>query len=197
MCLRLMMSTSVLLTSAQDNWDSAGVQLLLAVRLSIITSYHQTVAAAPLQPTTPLSHVWIYQPGRNDKRICTLAVQTVLDSCASIAGNISNPIRVNTVILYRTRNLSTENTNIEYIISIGSLATALIIGVVVSITVIVVTLTKSKAKIKAVLDLQLTNRMERSTHTWSQCMKMPLVHYLQSVLSTHKKMLPMATQKHQ
>ena len=91
-------------------------------------------------------------------------MQTVLGSCASIAGNISNPIRVNTDILYLTRNLSTEDTNMEYIISIGSLATALIIIVVVSITVIVVTLTKSKAKIKAVLDLQLTNRMERNTH---------------------------------
>ena len=90
-------------------------------------------------------------------------MQTSLDSCPSIAGNISNPIQVNTDILYPTENLSTEDTNIGYTISIGSLATALIVSVVIFITVIAVTLIRSKTKIKAAHDLQLTNRIESST----------------------------------
>ena len=56
-----------------------------------------------------------------------------------------------------------------YIASISSLATALIIGIVVFVIVIVVIL-RSKAKIKATLELQLVqlpNTAERSIHTES------------------------------
>ena len=76
--------------------------------------------------------------------------------CASIAGNISNRIQVNTDILYPTRSLRIEDTYIGYTISSGSLATALIVSVVVFTTVIVVTLTRIK--------VELIGRAERSTH---------------------------------
>ena len=87
---------------------------------------------------------------------CTFVVQTV--SCGNVAGNASKPIsitfypqRVPTDHLYPTENLSTHNlehsldTNIApYTISIGFLATALVICAVVSVIVIVIILTKSK-----------------------------------------------------
>ena len=63
-------------------------------------------------------------------------------------------------ILYPTRNPRTEDTHIGYTISIGSLATALILSLVVFMTVIVATLTRSRTKIKA----ELTSRAERNIH---------------------------------
>ena len=47
--------------------------------------------------------------------------------------------------------------------TISTLATALIVCVVVFITVTAIILTRSKAKIKT-LEVQLINRVERSTH---------------------------------
>ena len=86
---------------------------------------------------------------------CKLAIQTVV--CGNITGNFSNPIGINTHILYPT------DTNTVYIVSISSQATALIVSIVVLLTVIVIILRRSKAKIKAALDLQATNRAGRST----------------------------------
>ena len=71
--------------------------------------------------------------------------------CGYITGNISDPIKVNKDICFAT------DTNTVYLISITSLAIALILSIVVSTTVIGI-LIRSKAKIKAALQLQLTNR---------------------------------------
>ena len=74
----------------------------------------------------------------------------------TLCGNISDPIRVNTDILFRTENLSTHKsvTNTVYILSIGFLATALII----SVAVIIIILRRNKAKTKAALEQ--SNRAE-------------------------------------
>ena len=112
------------------------------------------MAAAPLPPTTPLSLVLVVP---TDGSMCTFAVQTVV--CGNIIGNnISNSVRI---ILYGASTL-VWSTATAYIASISSLATALIISVVVFITVIAIILMRSKAKIKAASDLQLTNRAERT-----------------------------------
>ena len=88
---------------------------------------------------------------------CTFAIQTVV--CGNIIGNnISNSVRI---ILYGASTFVWSTTT-AYIASISSLATTLIISVVVFITVIVIILIKSKAKFKAASDLQLTNRAERT-----------------------------------
>ena len=85
---------------------------------------------------------------------CNFAIQTVV--CGNITGNISDPVTVNT-------GISTDITEV-YIVSISSLATALVISVVISIIVIVIILRRSKAKNTA-LELQLSNRAGRSiTH---------------------------------
>ena len=68
-----------------------------------------------------------------------------------ITGNFSNPLIINTGSLHAT------DTNTVYIASTISLATALIVSIVVSITTIVIIL-RSKAKIKAALNLQVTNQ---------------------------------------
>ena len=80
---------------------------------------------------------------------CTLAVQTV--ACRNITGNISEPI---SIIFYPTKaysdateSVGTHNLDCNlraHTASIGFLATALIISVVVSIIGITIVLTKSK-----------------------------------------------------
>ena len=87
--------------------------------------------------------------------MCNFAVQTVV--CGNITGNFSNPISLNTRILYPT------DTNTVYIASISSLATALIVSITALLTVIVVILVKSKAKIQEGIDLQVANQAGRST----------------------------------
>ena len=67
---------------------------------------------------------------------------------------ISNPIKANKDIYFA------RDTNTVYLISITSLAIALILSIVVSTTLIGI-LIRSKAKIKAALQLQLTNRSIR------------------------------------
>ena len=85
---------------------------------------------------------------------CNFAIQTVV--CGNNTGNISDPIIVNT-------SISTDITEV-YIVSISSLATALVVSVVISIIVIVIILIRSKAKNTA-LERQLSNRAGRSiTH---------------------------------
>ena len=63
------------------------------------------------------------------------------------AGNVSDPIRVNTDTLFCTENLSTHKsaTNTVYIVSISFLATALIFSVAVIIR-------RNQAKTKAALE---------------------------------------------
>ena len=95
--------------------------------------------------------------------VCTFAVQAVV--CGSITGQVSNSIRVS--IQNPTDNLLLDihnsDTSRVYIISISVLAAALIASVVVSITVIVIVIARRKAaKTQAGLDLQLTNRTEKS-----------------------------------
>ena len=85
--------------------------------------------------------------------MCNFAVQTVV--CGNISTNFSNPIGINTHILY---------TNTVYIASISSLAIALIVSIVGLLSVIVIMLRRSKAKTKAVLDLQATSTAVRSSH---------------------------------
>ena len=85
---------------------------------------------------------------------CNFAVQTVV--CGNITGNISDPVIVNT-------GISTDITEV-YIVSISSLATALVVNVVISLIVIVIILRRSKAN-NTVLELQLSNRAGKSiTH---------------------------------
>ena len=103
-------------------------------------------------PTTTNHTTVICTDVSTNGSMCTFAVQTVV--CGNITGNRSVPIRVNTGIVYHTqasRDLGMHNS--VYIISIGSLATALIISVVVFITVIVIILMRSKAKIKAAFEI--------------------------------------------
>ena len=87
--------------------------------------------------------------------MCTFAVQSIV--CGSIIGNVSDPIRVNTNILYPTKN-QTTHTNTVYIVLLSSLATALI----ASVAVTVIISTQSKAKIKAALEQ--SNRAEGITY---------------------------------
>ena len=88
--------------------------------------------------------------------MCTFAVQTV--GCGNITSNRSVSIRVNTGIVYNHTQTTCDSGvhNSVYIISISSLATTLIISVVVSITVNAIILMRSKAKIKDAFEL--TNR---------------------------------------
>ena len=94
--------------------------------------------------------------------------------CGNITGNISNPIRItfyatepvreSTDIPHPTENQGINNPNITdtctevvhsstvYMASISSLATALILSIVISTTVIAMILKRSKAKIKAVIE---------------------------------------------
>ena len=91
-----------------------------------------------------------------------------------------------------TETVGTHNVDANtavYTISIGSLATALIISRVVFITVIIILLRKSKAKIKVAL--YLTEQENPHMYMMNQCMKMSLGNCLQSVSSAHKIMLPM------
>ena len=90
-------------------------------------------------------------------RACEFAVQTVV--CGNITGDKAS-ISTNTLNTRESRGDS--GTVTAYIASIGSLATALIVGAVVFVTVIVIISTRNKAKIKA-LKPQLTNRAERSS----------------------------------
>ena len=99
---------------------------------------------------------------------CTFAVQTVVNLCGRTTRNTSNSISVNLTSLI---NLDAHTcVNQSSTISTISLATALMVSLVVSITVIVVCcivivicciiLTRKKAEIKA-LKLQLTTTAER------------------------------------
>ena len=93
--------------------------------------------------------------------LCTFAVQTV---CGNVTGNASDPIRVNTDILYPMEYLSIvpkSDTNRVYIASIVFLSTALLISTVASITAITTILRRTKAKLTAALEH--SNREERST----------------------------------
>ena len=115
--------------------------------------------------------------------VCTFALQTVV--CGNITGNESNPVsiifyateqtRAPIGIIHLTDNEVIHNsdttemlgnhnsdTNIVYMISISSLATALIVSTVVFITAIVIISTRSKAKIKAACEQ--SNRAEGTTH---------------------------------
>ena len=89
--------------------------------------------------------------------VCTFAVQTVVDLCGNITGNVSDPIRVNTNILYPIINQN-MHTSTVYIVLLSSLATALI----ASVAVMIIILTWSKAKIKAALEG--SNRAEGITY---------------------------------
>ena len=86
-----------------------------------------------------------------DGTVCTFAVQTVV--CRNITGNRSNPVR-GTIYPTQDQDLSYSDTNTAYLISTTSLATALIVCVVVSTTtVIALILRRSKAKINTTLEL--------------------------------------------
>ena len=113
--------------------------------------------------TTNQTTVTCIETPTDDGSVCTFVVQIVVHSCESFAANLSDPIRVNTDILYHRENLRMckVDTNRGYIISTGFLATALIIGIAVSVSLTVI-LIISKAKIKA-LKLQLTSRDGRNT----------------------------------
>ena len=93
-----------------------------------------------------------------DGSVCTFAVQTVV--CGNITGNRSNPAR-GTFYPTQDQDLSNSDTNTAYLISITSLATALIICVVVSTTVTALILRRSKAKINTTLEL--LHRVEGTT----------------------------------
>ena len=153
----------------------------LTVLLSITTSYHQTVAAAPLQPTTPLSLVLIYQLMAVCVpllyRLWSVEISQVLKVTQSVSLStlLNKPARAQISILHPTDNEVIHNsdtteifgnhnsdTNIVYMISISSLATALIVSTVVFITVIVIILTRSKAKTKAAHEQ--SNRAEGTIH---------------------------------
>ena len=84
-------------------------------------------------------------------------MQTVVDLCGNITGNVSDPIRVNTNILYPTINQNIH-TNTVYIVLLSSLATALI----ASVAIIIIISIRSKAKIKAALEQ--SNRAEGITY---------------------------------
>ena len=90
-------------------------------------------------------------------RTCEFAVQTVV--CGNITGDIAS---ISTDLLYPREDSGNSVTATTYTASIGFLATALIVGVVIFVTVIAILSTRNKAKIKA-LKLQLTNREESST----------------------------------
>ena len=87
----------------------------------------------------------------NDGIVCTFTIQTVV--CENITGNISYQIRVNISIPLNTLGILNSSTSRAYIISISSLATALIISVMVSITmtIIITTVTRRKVKIKILI----------------------------------------------
>ena len=90
----------------------------------------------------------------------------MVDVCGEIAGNISDPIRVNTDtlhLLHHKYNLNTNKsaTDTVQIISIGSLATPLIVSIVIFTTVIAIIFRRSKAKNKAAL--QQSNRLRDGT----------------------------------
>ena len=89
---------------------------------------------------------------------CIFAVQTVV--CGNITSNIINSIGVNT---------GTCISNIVYTISISSLATALMVSVVVFITVIAIILRRNKAKAKAGLEPEL-RETARSSSTHMESM---------------------------
>ena len=86
--------------------------------------------------------------------------------CGNIAGNISKPIRITQRDdLQLTENhsirdsdvtdalgMASKASNTVYIISISSLATALIISAMVFTTVMIINMRRSKAKIEAVLN---------------------------------------------
>ena len=105
--------------------------------------------------------------------------------CGNITGNESDPVSITFYATEQTRaQISTlhptdnevihnsdttemfgnhnSDTNIVYMISISSLATALIVSTVVFITVIVIILTRSKAKIKAAHEQ--SNRAKGTIH---------------------------------
>ena len=91
--------------------------------------------------------------------MCTFAVHTVV--CGNITGNRSNPVR-GTIYPTQDQDLSNSDTNTAYLISTTSLATALIVCVVVSTTtVIALILRRSKAKINTTLEL--LHRVEGTT----------------------------------
>ena len=97
--------------------------------------------------------------------MCTFAVQTVADSCGRITGKASKSISVHFTSLI---NLDTCIDR-SFIISIVSLATALMVSLVISAIVIVtcsIIVTKKKAEIKA-LKLQLTITAEKRPHVES------------------------------
>ena len=87
----------------------------------------------------------------------SLYIDSLCVICGNITGNFSNPISVNTCILYPIE------TNTAYITSISSLAAALIISTAAILTVIAIILTRNRTKIKAALDLQGTNTEGQST----------------------------------
>ena len=107
---------------------------------------------------------------------------------------------------YTTENQSTHNSagtetvdihNLDtntaaYIISIGSLATILIVSVLVPTTVILIVLKRIKAKVRQLLSTQI---VQKRRFAMNQCMRMSLDLYVQSVPLLHRIMLPTVIHK--
>ena len=132
---------------------------------------------------------------------CTFALQT--STCGNITGNVSDPvsitfyatdtIRVSTAISCPTENHGTHNSdttetvgmhNLDtntavYTVSIGSLATALIVSIMVFIIVTLIILRRSKTKIKAAS--QLSNRAEETMHVHDEPVYEDITGQLSSV----------------
>ena len=132
--------------------------------------------------------------------VCTFALQTPV--CGNITDNESDPVSITFYATEQTRapigiihptdnevihNSDTtemlgnhnSDTNIVYMISTSSLATALIVSTVVFITVIVIILIRSKAKIKAAREQ--SNRPEGTTHAHNEPMYEDVTGLLPSV----------------
>ena len=100
-----------------------------------------------------------------ENSVCIFAIQTVV--CGNISGQISYPIRA-TILNPTSYAINSSDSCRTYIVSTKVLATVLSVSIVVSITIIVIVIViarRKAAKTQAGLDLQLTNRAEKSRVT--------------------------------
>ena len=98
--------------------------------------------------------------------VCTFIIQTVV--CGNITGQLSHPIR--TILNPTSFGIHSSDSCRAFIISTSVLATLLSISIVVSITIIVIVIVIARRKAAKTqagtgLDLQLTNRAEKSRGT--------------------------------
>ena len=97
--------------------------------------------------------------------VCIFNIQTVV--CGNVTGQLSHPISA-TILNPTSFGIHSSDSCRAYIISTSVLATVLSVSIVVSITIIVIFIViarRKAAKTQGGLDLQLTNRAEKSRGT--------------------------------